>query len=355
MSKQALTALAAFIAGFAIFFLLRPLGLPGGDTEVALSEMWRGMLWSDSFTWYLREPFSHLAVWSLFQLTGGQLILAFHLVGALSGGAFLALLTWFNPRPAFWLLCLCSATTWVFVGHIEFYAPYVVALALYYMTVVRALAPEPRATPIHAAGAFVLAYYFHKMTLFFLPLMFWVAFTRADARWVKRPWKKGHWEWALVIFIAGLLLDMVPGMLNNYARSCFPITYISLNERFIDLLTPLTPAMARHFESTSETGMWYVYSFGQPKHWAYFFSFLALGAPLGLPIVLRRWREAVATDAGRALLTAGVIGIGWIFMWQPRGLWKDWDLFCLYGLPFNMLAGMLQTGMLKPHATKNRP
>jgi hypothetical protein len=345
-SKQhALLLPVIFMAGFAFFYLTRNLGLPGGDTGVVLSDMWRAMLWDPArLTYYAREPWCHALVRQFYFRTG-QIVSAYQLYCAFSGGLFLALLAWYCRRPLFWAVMLCAVGTWNFVGHVEYYAPEMVTLLLFLVTLSMALEPVPRAKPVHVAATFALSYLFHKLTLFFLPATLWLFFERRQGRWVKRPQGPRQAEWSLVIIILMVLADVLPGLLFNYNLFHLNGMYVCVNEGLMDLLTPLTPGIARHFEAKSITGMFYVYTFGTWKHWAYFFGFLLAGAPLGLPLVVRHWRRIRDSQAALALATAAACGVIWIFMWQPRGFWKDWDLFCMAGLPVNFLGAGLALGL----------
>jgi len=364
--KRFLLCLAAFVGGAALFFSLRHLGVPGGDTEVITSHQIGPILWSNHFVYYLREPLCHSMIQSIYLLTmkvaplaagphadlAARLQLPFALFCSLSGGLYLALLAWYCRRPVFWLIVLFSVETMVFVGHMEYYAPAVVALTLYFMLLARALEPGSRVGPIQVTLAFVVSFLFHKATLFFLPAMAWLVWSREGGRWQRRRWPARTWEWSMLLIIAMAAIDMFPPLVYTYHLFGLDWMCVFVNERFIDWLTPLTPAMARHFERTSTTGMWYVYTFGTPLHWAYFFGFVLAGSPLGLGVLWARRRE-LGSDAARALLTAAACGLLWIFMWQPRGLWRDWDLFCLATLPINLLAGGLLAGLYRGHSSSS--
>ena len=335
--------LAAFIIGTIVFFLLRNFRIPGGDTIIVLSNHWYGLLWGFDYVYYAREPWCHSLARFFFHFTN-DVTDAYTAYCCVSGGLFLALLAWHCRRPRFWMIMLVSAATWNFVGHVEYYAPEMVTLLLFMITLSRALEPIPRARPVHVALAFGLSYLFHKLTLFFLPATLWLFFTRAGGRWVRRPVPRRQVELSLAIGILAFLADIIPSIVLNLPGFPFNAMYVPVNEGLMDLLTPLTPSIARYFEHKSITGMFYIYTFGTRLHFAYFFGFLLAGAPLGLVFLARRWRRIGESDAAKALATAAVCGLIWTFMWQPRGFWKDWDLFCLAALPVNFLAGSLAVG-----------
>lgn len=344
--RPALAALGApplaFLLGALFFYLARGLRIPGGDTVIILGDNWASMLWAPGWVYYAREPWCHSLAHFLYGLTH-DLAQAYAWYGALAGGLFLAVLAAYCRRPLFWAVMLCSAATWNFVGHIEYYAPFMAVFLLLLITLARALEPAPRAQPVHVAFLFALSYLFHKLTLFFLPAMLWLFIGRVRGRWVRRPVSNAQVQWSLAAIVLMVLADLVPTLLlsQNVIRG----QYVAVNEGLMDLITPLTPAIARHFEAKSLTGMFYVYTFGHWKHFAYFFGFLLAGAPLGLALTLRHRRRILESESAKALALAAACGLIWTFMWQPRGFWKDWDLFCLAGMPLNLLGAGLALGL----------
>lgn len=333
-----------FLAGAAIFFLLRPFQLEGGDTKIFLSPLW-SFMYGRQLVWYTREPLAHTIIQVIDIFTHDRR-LAFQISGAVCGGLYLVVLSRFSLNPLFWLITLLSSATWVFVGHFEYYAPIAVALAFYYLMLVRALEREPRATPAAVGWAFSLAFLMHKGSLFFLPAMFWLMFTREGGRWARRPWPGRRLEWGIAAATAGFFIDMIPALL---AQMNIGMLYITVNEKIYELITPPTQAIADWIVAHNTTGLWWVYLLGRPLHWAYFFGFLAAGAPLGLPVLawqlLKRRKHWIGSDGAKALLTASAIAVVWIFFWHPRALWMDWDLFAMGTLPVNLLAGGIVAGI----------
>lgn len=332
----------AFILGALLFYFTRGLRAPGGDTVIILGDNWASMLWAPGLVYYAREPWCHALAHFLYWRTH-DLAQAYAWYSALSGGIFLAVLAAYCRRPLFWAVMLCSAATWNFVGHIEYYAPFMAVFLLFLITLARALEPAPRAQPVHVAFLFALSYLFHKLTLFFLPSLLWLFVGRAGGRWFRRPVPPAQAQWTLAAIVLMILADLVPTLLIS--QNLVPGQYVAVNEGLMDLLTPLTPGIARHFESKSLTGMFYIYTFGHWKHFAYFFGFLLSGAPLGLVLTIRHRRRILQSESAKALALAAACGLIWIFMWQPRGFWKDWDLFCLTGMPLNLLGAGLALGL----------
>ncbi len=331
-------AATLFLAGAAIFFALRPLELPGGDTHLFFSANW-GYIYGDRFVWYAREPLAHLAVHGLYRLLG-NLALAFAVSAAIFGGLYLVVLDRFSRGWRFWLPVLASAATWNFVGHKEYYAPVLAALALFYLALVRALERPARATPAHAMAAFCLAFLAHKGALFFLPAALWLVVGRENGRWKRRLWPRRSLEWALVWII---MIGVAEGFVALLTETGAGILYQTVNEPVIELLTPVNQAMADWVQSRNKTGLFYYFLMFEPLHWKFFFGFLLAGAPVGIPVTIWLWRR-IRTDAARALLTAAALGAVWLFLWHPRAGWKDWDLFSLAVLPLNLLAGLLWSG-----------
>ncbi|HOE97610.1 MAG TPA: hypothetical protein PK847_13625 [Candidatus Sumerlaeota bacterium] len=331
---------ALFLSGAAIFFLLRPFGVPGGDSELLTSPQSMALYWRDSLVYFMREPLAHQIALQ-FHLAAGDLALGMALSGAFCGGLFLVLLWEFCRSPIVWAAVLGSCLTWVFVGHLELYAPVAVTLLLYFMLLVRALQPGSGVTPFHAALALALAYLTHKLALFFAPALLCLAFERVAGRWRIRPWPAGAWERALVAIIAMCLIDMLPALADM--AGVHHILYITFNEHFLDMITPLTPSMARRLEARSETGMFFLFTFGTPLHLAHCFGFILASAPLGLVLLARHWRR-IRSAAALPLIVAAVIGILWILLWHPRCGWRDWDLFSMGTLPLNLLGGGAAAG-----------
>ena len=335
----------AFFGGAVTFYLLRGLRLEGGDTEIFLSPI-HNYLWKDSLVYYVREPLAHFIVHRLYLLTHDHQV-AYAISSSVSGGFYLSLLCFISRHPLFLAVNLLTMTTMNFVGHMENYAPLMVALGLYFMLLARALEPHSGVRPVHVVLAFALSYFCHKLTLFFSPAMIWLIVARRDGCWVRRSWQGRPWEGCLLVLICMAILDIAPGVISVFRLLPIDLMYVGPNERYIDWLTPPTRAIAAALHDSSVSGSVFLFTLGEPKHWLFFFSFLLMGAPLGLPIlfVLRR---RIRTDAARALLTAAACGIVWIFFWHPRREWLDWDLFSLAGVPINLLAGALIANLFTP-------
>ena len=344
-----LISLTAFGLGATLCYLLRGLAVPGGDTGSILSPHWT-YLWTDRLVWYMREPLGHflplIAFWRLHAV-----VPAFQLVAAILGGLWLAVLLRFTAHAGFLLVCLLSAITLNFIGHVEFYGPVVVALTLYFLLLTRALEPEPRAHPGSVVLAFGLAYLCHKLTLVFAPTLLWLVLRRVENGWAWRPWSRRVWEQALLTLIAITLIDIAPGILQILCPD--RVLVVMRSDSLWELLTPLTPGMGRAIAARSPTGVFFFFSLGQWRHWVFFLGFWLAGAPLGL-VVLAACRRRLRGDPALALASAGLLALIWTFFWHPHMGWWDWDLFTVGALPVNLLAGGLWAGLFGG-ASVNRP
>lgn len=327
------------ISSMIVFFLLHHLGLPGGDTKVILAQS-SSYLWDPKWVYYSREPLAHGLAHGLYLLVGDH-HMAFSILGSLCGGLYIAVLTGFSRHPLFLAVNLLGVGTLNFIGHIEYYAPLMVSLTFYFLLLFRALDPGSKVQPIHVVLAFILSYFCHKLTLFYAPAMLWLVVDRVEGRWRLSRWPGRQAEWGLTALIAMAGLDLLPGLIYQYNFAPFHILYVYTNEGLLDWLTPLTPAIARALEARSETGMFYLYTIGQPRHWMFFFGFLAMGAPVGLPLLVALRRKIQSNRSNYALMSASLIGIGWVFVWHPRVMWLDWDLFAMAAIPVNLLAGLV--------------
>ncbi|HOE97977.1 MAG TPA: hypothetical protein PLS90_14030 [Candidatus Sumerlaeota bacterium] len=337
------TNLLIFLLGSLVFYLLKPLALEGGDTALYTEAQWVSIFWREGFVYYNREPLAHQLV-RLVYLAVGDLHQAFILCSAVSGGLFLVLLRAFSRTRVVWAAVLVSCLTWNFVGHIELYGATAVVLLLYFIVLVRALEPTPRATPVQAALALALAFMTHKLAFFFAPALLCLAFRRIDGRWRVRPWPARQWEKVLLIIIGMCALDLLPAIAN--LLDIRGLLYITFTEGLLDMLTPPSRGWAFWVESRNDTGMYFLFTLGSPLHLAHFFGFVVAGAPVGLVLLALNWRRIRSATAA-PLVVASVIGIVWIFVWHPRIGWKDWDLFSMGTLPLNLLAGGAAAGMFE--------
>ena len=341
-----LWAVVVFITGSGVFFLLRGLAIPGGDTILLVGEGWDywQYLWhSEKLIYYAREPLAHLIVLKLYQWTG-DIPLAFQILSALSGGVYLVLMLSISRRPVFLAINFCSVTIFLFIGHLEYYGPICVALTLYLWTLVKALQPDPKVGPVHVAAALCLAWFCHNMVIFYAPLVVWLLVARSGERWRRRRgWSRRQWEWALGIVIGAFVLHTLPSLINLFDTSW--ILYILKSQKPYELIIPPTQGLADAIYARSQTGIFFHFTLFEWAHVKLFLFFWVISAPLGL-LLLILMRKRIQSDAARMLVTAFVISVAWTFVWHPQSLHLDWDLFCLGAIPVNLLAGGLAAGVL---------
>lgn len=332
-----------FVAGAGLFFALRNFAVIGGDTNSIFSPRWAYM-WDARPLWYVREPLAHLLVQATVWLVG-DLRLAFQTVSALMGGAYLAVLALYSRDARFWAVNLLTVVMLEFVGHLEYYAPLAVLLALYFYLLTRALTPGSRVRPWHVLAVYGVTYLCHKLAIIYAPTLLWLLVRRGEGGgwgW-RRDWGRREWEKALGCAVAGLLLDLAP----QFLKGGLNVSWLRVQTRddvLSELITPLTPALAEAIARRSTTGSYFWFTMGTALHWQYFLGFLAATAPLGLPLLALLWRR-VRGEAAWALATASLLGVGWMFLWHPHMGWPDWDLFAMGALPINLLAGGLWAGL----------
>lgn len=336
--------LLAFLGGSLLCFLLRGLALRGGDTFNIESEKW-SYFWDRVVAVYMREPLGHLIPYALTRLLHDR-TLAFQIVSSLCGGAYLSVLLLFSRRAVFLLPNLATIIVMNFIGHVEFYATVAVGLTLYFHLLLRALEPDPAVRPVHVVAAFGFAYLCHKMALIYTPTLLCLLLRRGPAGWGLRPWPRRDWERAILCLIAVIFIDLAPTALAQIWPDRILIVF--RDDTILELITPLTPALGRAISRHSATGVYFLYTLGQPLHWKYFLFFAFTSAPLAVPVIAF-YRRRLRGEAALALLLASLLGVGWTFLWHPHMGWDDWDLFCLGWLPVNLLAGALAAGLFHQH------
>lgn len=349
--KASTWRLLLFLGGFAVFFLLRDFSVGGGDTPALLDPTDAKYLprWSEYLSYNVREPLAHIIVQKTYHAIG-DLPLAFALVSSLCGGLWLVMLSLFNRSAAFWVVNLCSVLVMVFVGHKEYYAPVVVALTIYFFLLLRASQSESRVKPWHCLAAFALAVHMHKLAIFYLPgaaFLFFDFQTRTI-----RPWPRRQIEYALIVVIVTVVLLQVPMWLQAFYVLDWMVV-MDYDNRILELVT-LPAGWADRVAQRSVTGAYQIFYFGELKHFLYYFGFLAAGAPLGLPILVRKWRAALSPEL-QAFLCCAVCSLIWTFFWHPHMGWCDWDLFCTAAVPINILAGWIVSRPLTDVVAQPRP
>lgn len=359
-STAAAAALYAvlFIAGAGGFWALRGHGIQSGDYLEYSEDKRYGF---DRPIYHLREPGAvflwQACAWgSRWIATGdwfGPALLSaperqrgFDLLGALSGGVFLALLAAFvadaSPRlgartPLAAVAVLASALTWTFAGHIEFYAPLYAGLLFYYWRAGRYFRhPSNRnfAWMIASAGVAVTM---HRAALFQLPAL---ALVWLDPKRPFRPSSPTR-EQALTLLAAIILLCLLHFIpIFSYVAFDAPILVFEDYNWLPELITPLTQGWADYVAAHSRLGSYHLFTFGSRAHWEHFLFFVAVASPLGLPLVIL-YRRSIRDRWTRFLLLSAAAGWLWAFVWHPHLGYGDWDLFANPGLPTNLLAATL--------------
>lgn len=346
------------LLGTLAFWALRDLGVQSGDYLEYSEEKRYGF---DQAIYHVREPGAVLlwqaCAWgSRWMATGEWFAPAllsteerqrgFNLLGALSGGVFLALLAAFvNDASAgasgravlAASAVLVSAITWTFVGHVEFYAPLYAGLMLYYWRAGRFFRdPSNRnfAWLIVGAGVAVIM---HRSAVFQLPALALAWLAAAHPLRAVRPAR----EQTLILLVAVIVLCLLH-FVPIFAVMAFdaPILVFEDYNWLPELITPLTRGWADYVAEHSKLGSYHLFTFGSRAHWEHFFFFLAVASPLGFPLVLLN-RRRIRDRWTAFLLASALCGWLWAFIWHPHLGYGDWDLFVNPGLPTNLLAATL--------------
>ena len=352
----------------------------GGDTALYLSDYGKTLA-DDRLIYHVREPG---AVWLLqiiflfmrsffeaHQITAAFVARGFEHLSTISGGLFVlgaaAFANLLTPRPAsklatFALSC-AGIYLWLFMGHIELYAPLLMALMFLYLA---ALAVTRwGVNPAWAWGALIVAATMHRVALVYLPA-FYFLLTPPNEHKHLRPVSKKF----LVQGSIGVLAILLPHILFlavylgqwGHAR---PLP-LELTNWLPELITPLTQGQLDYVRANSQMGSFHLFTLGSLAHWQHFFIFMLTSAPFGWVVILlygKRLRQS--NDFQKFLITAAACGWAWAFVWHPHRSYGDWDLFCHPGLATNLLAATLlfpravneacQANLLKPEHLSESP
>jgi|GEM_PF-2143481 len=380
--------LLIFAAGAVGCWLLRPWAIQGGDWLLYVDEvlfahrrpifslrepgstwLWQGMAWTVHVVdegFFRDDPLSERSITyrNLFKqpkfkkrdfprrgpvrfLTQGQIAVGFDLLGALSGGAYLALLAAFlrdlGPasmarRSLAAVVVLTSAVTWNFVGHIEYYAPLHPALLFFYWrALVYLRGPTPRAFAWLIAAAWITVF-IHRVAVFHLPALA-VIFLAPAGRWGPRRPTRGESLVMLTALITTCALHAAAVLMAS-AIGRGPFLVIADYNWLPELITPFSEEWRQYVIDHSRIGSIPIYTFGSASHWNHFFFFIAVSSPLGLPIVVARARRLRRPEE-IFLAAAAASAWLWAFFWHPHLGLLDWDLFSNPGIPTNLLAAAL--------------
>ena len=314
-----------FIVATGAFLLLKPLSLPGGDSE----EM---ALWAESawFWYYVRAPltfFIHQVFWRLMNPFGWSGFEAIGFLSCIAGGFYVLALTRISRSYIFLIFNLIAPYMLIFVWHVEIYSWVSMSLVWYIAAVHRFCKHD---ASIIAATFFVaLAIAFHNLAFFYVPSLLFVLFslTRENGkiRIISNPAIPKHqWIPMSLIFIV-LFMSMI--VIQIVARDFMCGMGVN-SSRFCPIFTNRDP---QHYFFT-------MFSIAHLRLYGYF---LVRSSPLALPIIviLSPWYLR-----GRFYWFLGIMalcGYLWTFAWHPDMGTIDWDLFGNAAIPANILAGLL--------------
>lgn len=354
--KRAGVLVLAFVVSSGLFWALRGAAVQSGDyLEYQEQERYGKPV----PIYHIREP-GAVALWQALAwgtrgvraqaAAGGSLNaeereVGFDLLGALAGGFYVVFLICFIAEYAGSLalrigafgLVMVSSVTWLFVGHIEFYAPFAAGLMLFYWRAARYFrAPTQRNFFWLTIGALV-AVTMHRAAIFHFPALLLVWRAPSGIRKWERP-TAGQIRVILSVTIVACLLHIVPILIATLGES--PILVFEDYNRLPELITPFTQSWAEHVRETSKLGAKPIFTFGSMEHWKHFFFFIAISAPLGVMVVAVKIRSLSRSDQ-RFFAASAVCALVWALFWHPHLGFGDWDLFSHPGLPINLLAAAL--------------
>lgn len=279
-------------------------------------------------------------------LFAGDRIVGYAILDSICGGLFLVCLAAFffgiNAIPS-WrhflagLVVLSSATTWIFLKHIEFYAPLYAALAFFYWRALIYFNERSNRNFFCLCAAVFIAGSMHRVALFQMPALMLVFYDPVVSR--RFRWPTNYKRGTLAGFaLAAALLQMVPVYLSAIGRG--PFTILEDYNWLPELLTPWTQSWADYVREHSKLGSFHIYTFGSVKHWKHFFFFIGVGSSLAVPVIAIFFRR-IKTDLEKFLALAATCGWLWALVWHPHLSYSDWDLFCNPAVPTNLLAAAL--------------
>ena len=350
-------AVFLFLGSIAFFQALTPLRFMGGDTALYLSE-YGNTLADDRLIFHVREPG---AVWLLqliflflksfsesHTINPALLAKGFEHLSTICGGIFVlgaaAFANLLTPRPkaklATFALSCAGIYFWLFMGHIELYAPLLMALMLLFLAVLAVT--HSGANPAWAWGALIVAATMHRVALVYLPA-FYFLLPLPDGLKHLRPIPKKFLMQGTIATLAILLphILFLAFYLGQWEQVRRPLP-MELTNWLPELITPLTQGQLDYVRANSQMGSFHLFTLGSLAHWQHLSIFMLTSAPLGWIVILlygKRLRHA--DNFQKFLITATAFGWAWAFVWHPHRSYGDWDLFCHPGLATNLLAATL--------------
>ena len=334
----ALGAALIFAGAALLFWRLRPLRRPGGDTTELAS--W---IVHDQWTYYYRAPatfFAHQIAYRLLRPLGWSAREAMGLNSALAGGLFVLALVMISRHPLFLLVNLGCGAALLFAGHQENYG-YVNACLVLFMACGMRVWERRRQTDgagergrrgweWAAGAAFALGCAAHLLTVFYLPALLALAFLvrREGGRWRRRS-RQTSTAGDLAPFLAPFGAFLIAMMVATALMHRFAIVYGLDNN--LTRIVPLGGVDDPRYFFT-------MFSVGHARFLAFLY---AHSAPLALPLIaILIWRHG-RDPFLQWLAVCAACGLAWTFLWHPDLLQGDWDLFANVAFPLNVLAGLL--------------
>lgn len=314
--------LGIFIVGSMACYLLRVLPPPGADGYFISN-----LIENAPFPIYYRSVFTVLihklcyAVLSPFGWNGWD---AMTVSSSLAGGAACVGLLMLSKHPLFLVLNILSGSFLVFFGHAENYAWVNAFLILSYVYFYQWI--HGKSSLVYGIIYFALACISHILAVFYIPALVY-------ALWIKRDYHPLEWLLPLLSYLAILLL--------------LPLFFTVLGtDNGLERLVPL-------FQTWSPNQFFTFFSIEHLNILAYFHyraSWLGiipipytqwyLGLPIELPLLLI-FRERINTLFLKFMLIHVLCGLAWTTVWHPDWGYNDWDLFSQFGIPLNVLLGLL--------------
>ncbi len=284
-----------------ILFQLRWLAFPGGDS----GEMANRLKYPWQF--FMRAPLVIILNKTIWVILGQRDWLpqeCIALSSSLAGGIYFLSLWLLTRDPWVWAVCLLSKSTFIFTGHIENYAwPYALSMLCFVILKKHREGIFPSWCVWATAG---VTFFFHPMSLMI---------------WPGLAWGLERWDRARLAEIIGAFV-LVVGVFD-----------------FFLVVGNVDGFFTRSWFLTLGAGQLCPYSILSWEHWRLLLGFHLFTLPLGMVLLIWRWRRLVPGWPQGVGLTA-VIALIWSVWWCPSMGMEDWDLFAFPALFVNLAGGL---------------